>query len=357
MDLFYRVLGVAASLAHWANRQRVNGIPSSIGPLAGWIILPVFLLGGLMDLGADKNPHPLSVAEIVEAREVAPYDWVTLSGRYHPDFALKSELATASDSSSSTTESDEQVYVAFIDPAAHAAVMVQMSPAEAQGLTTKPTTVTGVLRYGEPPLRKLLPPKLLGLPLSHFQYLEAGAVPYQTGSFAVVAGVLLIPLSLYTAALLMGSIIFRRERRLDPGTPPPLPSGDVSHGADIRATGQFHLQERVKERFLQVPATLVRLDDGGLGVYANVDASVQHALYFIPISKEERAGSWLLWIAAGTVRNVELGTQYLAWERRPAIRCRFETPYSRGLSTLFLSFDSEQSRSMVLTELLRQVRA
>ncbi|MGV3724744.1 MAG: hypothetical protein ACO1SX_27925 [Actinomycetota bacterium] len=68
MDVFYRVLGVAASLSHSVGRQRVNGVPNSIGPLAGWLILPVFLLGGLMDMEVAHREAARSLSETAPRR-------------------------------------------------------------------------------------------------------------------------------------------------------------------------------------------------------------------------------------------------------------------------------------------------
>jgi hypothetical protein len=354
VDFLYRSLGVMASVAHSGSRHRVNYVPQSFIPLIGWLFLPFFVLGGLMSLGQPKGPQPISAAEIVKAREAAGYEFVTLSGRYDPAFALASAAADDDQEvNGSTGELEGKVYVAFIDPQAHAAVMVQMPPSMAEGLTEAPTTVTGMLRYGEPPLRKQLPERLRGLPLSHYVYLEAGAIPPSLGSYGLVAGVLLIPLSLYTYAFGKRGVIFRRERRLDAAAPPPV-AEPLREVADVRATGRFILDEQLQERFVQVPTSVNGTADGSLALHANVDASCTHSLYFIPLSKERRVGYWLLWLGNQTIRDVELGTQYLGWTARPAIRCKYRHPQARAIETAVLSFDSDATRSAMLAELLRR---
>jgi len=352
MDFLYRLLGAAASVAYSASRGRTVHIPHSVIPLMGWLVLPMLMLGGLLQQWEGTDPKPVSVDEIVRAKEAPPHGYVTLTGRYHPDFSLHGVPQSSKDTST-RDEPTEKTYVAFIDPKVHAAVMVQMSPGEALGLSTQPTTLTGMLRYAEPPLREKLPPKLVGLPLSHHQYLEVGAVPSNLRAVGVIAGVLMLPLGIYTMALLLGSVIFRRQQRVAAGSSAPAAAGEFQQVADVRASGPFYLHAGMGERFVQVPASVVELDDGGLGVYANVDASISQTLYFFTISKEKRVGYWLLWVGHRTVRNVELGMQYLGLGRRPAIRCRFQSP--NGVrSTLVLSFDTEESRSVVLAELLRR---
>ena len=86
MDFLYRLLGLCASVANSAHRQRRNHIPLSIVPFIGWIFLPVFLLGWLLDMGESKTPTSVPVTEIVAANEAAPHRFVKLQGRYHPDF-------------------------------------------------------------------------------------------------------------------------------------------------------------------------------------------------------------------------------------------------------------------------------
>jgi hypothetical protein len=140
------------------------------------------------------------------------------------------------------------------------------------------------------------------------------------------------------AVILKRYVIFRR------GTQPMEFAGSdptaAADGVDMRVSGVFRLNEKLRQRFLSVPAVFAEMESGDKGLLANIDASVK--LY--EAATENRAGVWGIIIKSGTPEPPVYGTHYVGWTARPAMRIRFTDAATGKRAVAVLNFATSQAR-------------
>jgi hypothetical protein len=101
-----------------------------------------------------------------------------------------------------------------------------------------------------------------------------------------------------------------------------------------------------KHWFLEVPATLVVHDEQSFSITAFLDPSLR----VLGISLEQKGGRWTIDGKFDSLASPELGSLYLGFRSRPALRLRFQNRPGRS-NTVVLTFDDEVTRLSFLEQL------
>lgn len=130
-------------------------------------------------------------------------------------------------------------------------------------------------------------------------------------------------------------------------TPNPTTPLTKNNGQPLRVTGKLRLNEKTAQRFLDIPASMARLDGGELAILSQIDASSRT----YGVVTDSRVGLWLLMPQRGSVRWEE-GLLYHGFHPAPALRISYNDALQKNkASSAVLSFDSEATRAAVLREL------
>jgi hypothetical protein len=124
-----------------------------------------------------------------------------------------------------------------------------------------------------------------------------------------------------------------------PADVPPVDPADIG----MRVSGKFRLNDKVRQRFLDTPATLAEMESGDRGLLANVNASVS----FYGHVTENRAGVWGVLIKSGTLEPPRYGQMYAGATPRPAMHLRFIDAATGKRSSAVLSFATAEARDAV----------
>ena len=127
----------------------------------------------------------------------------------------------------------------------------------------------------------------------------------------------------------------------------PRISGEIG---DLRITGKLRLHEKAAQRFTDMPASRLHLEDGSYAFASNIDASTR--TYGVVTTK--RVGLWLLMPNLRTVQWEE-GNLYNGFRPRPALRLKFEDALDKNRrSTAISSFADDASRAQLIAELQQE---
>jgi hypothetical protein len=151
-----------------------------------------------------------------------------------------------------------------------------------------------------------------------------GALP-----FTFIAGA-------YIASFVKRDTFFIRE-----SLPAPVPiSGDAPLATDLRWTGRLRLHEKAAKRFLDMPATATRLEDGSFTVVSNIDASTR----FYGVVTNSKVGLWLA-LPRPASFEIEAGSLYYGFRGAAALRLSFIDGADEKKAKAILSFDSPEARN------------
>jgi hypothetical protein len=332
----FRLLGLVAALNVRFNRIRINLVPLNL--LAAGLLLYGVSSGltRVMDGPADPVPLPVTVADLASGR-VRAGSFVRVTGFVEP--ALILELGRRG-ASGKMRDVDERLRL--LHDGSSPAVWLQPGTAPIPAAWT-PATFVGMVR--PLPAAAQNATNREGATLSERRpspdvLLENGTQPRSFASSVWLLATCTPPLVLLAWVTLRRNQIFRAGRHvaLDEGSPYEL--------IDLRVSGRLRLTQSTSRRFLEVGARMERLENGGLAVLANVDAST----YFMGIRAIRREGTWTLAIPAGAALSIVAGELALGCGVRPAARVSVRVG-GRVTERFTLTFGSVAQRNRVLQAL------
>lgn len=141
----------------------------------------------------------------------------------------------------------------------------------------------------------------------------------------------------------MKYVVFQKVP-LAPGRFGGAPDVDPERGANVWATGDFLLDGKSGQRFLDVPAGYGSLEMGELVFASNIDASSR----FMGLTTSSRKGMWTVIFQNGSARVLDHGLLYAGLKARPALRVDYRKIATGKLSQAILSFGTEGERTHVL---------
>jgi hypothetical protein len=161
---------------------------------------------------------------------------------------------------------------------------------------------------------------------------------------AVAAALILGLAALFVVATLMRNTVFQPTggvmRSMEASPSEPVPIG---------ATGVFVLEQQrgfARKRFVQMPAFVVRVDDGGAVVCANIDASSR----FMGFTTSKREGIWTLPIDSVSPGDCRTGFLYWGLSRFSALKFPYRdvTDGTKRVAILSAATDEALMTAMAL---------
>lgn len=312
MVVLYFVLGAISRLNERLWRFRVNLIPINIALVGLMVVFGSVTLSAAID-GARNSSTPtrVTLAQIRDNAEI-PQDYVTVTGVDIPVAAY--EHGTAGKNGELTKV--DKSWSPLVDPENDWILLVQRAGKLAGG-APRVVTITGMLRPLDGELRKSLAADqnaIDGVSVGTRRMLVADSRPPDPMSNVMWSS------GLFGIAALFGVVMALRNTIFQPTDRNPIAMALVdAEPVKVGATGTFALEQddkQFRQRFINIPALFSHLADGQVAMFSNIDASSR--LMGFVMSK--RAGIWVMSIAPGSVRNIELGRLYWGFSRRQAIR-------------------------------------
>ncbi len=185
---------------------------------------------------------------------------------------------------------------------------------------------------------------LLGLTPLWIALLVLGKVPWTVagGAVAVLAAVLLL-------AVLLG----RRSRYVvfhSHGRPAPKPTRPLRHEEKIpiRATGYLEVSG-MRKYFANIEAWFETVETREHIVIAR-NAFSRFLIFAKTLSGE--TGLWYAFFRPEAIQALEIGDLCFGWRVRPAVRIALQSEGQREREVLYLAFDDDGMRDLVLNDLL-----
>ena len=339
MELVYRALGLAASVNNALSRHSVNFVPGNLIIAAGAAAMLVFSVGGYLEATRNgRDPQPVALKDL--SANPGARSFVRTSGILFPEAGFQYGEQDGNGNLKRVT----MEFVPLVDRETARAVLVQLPPQHRFGAASRPVELTGMLR----PMREFITRELRG---TNFDYNGVHVLP---GSVLVAddtpGDAALWQLGVVISGAIVGLFVVltgKRNTIFVRGVDPAIaPVAVAVEPGEMHATGTFAL-EKHKRRFIDVPAVLSPLDNGDLAALANIDASSN----FMGIKYADRAGIWMMHIAAGSISRIEEGTLYYGRRPMPAVRFRYREGISDRSRTAILSAPSMEARGRLLVEL------
>jgi len=206
--------------------------------------------------------------------------------------------------------------------------------------------VTGMLRPMDSDLRAKAQEgggTIEGVPLDLDTMLVEGEQPGNALVWGLVAGAAALLLALFVITFLMKYVVFQKVP-LAPGRFGGAPDVDPAQGANVRVTGNFLLDGKSGQRFLDVAAGYGSLETGELAFVSNIDASSR----FMGVTTASRKGMWAVIFQNGSARVLDHGLLYAGFTPRPALRVDYREIATGKPSQAILSFGTEGERAHIL---------
>ena len=345
MTLFYRLLGMVARLSERLSHMRINFIPLNLLAIAG--LAALFALGVTETRDAVVNgtkPRATRISEVLDHRDV-DHNYVTVKGLLLPSAGF----TKVEEDKYSKNQKVEASYIFLIDVEGKRILLVERKGEVTEGEPVE-TQVTGMLIPMESELRSKLMEKegkIDNVPVDTQYMLVEGKQPGNASLYATLMTVSGVFLLLFLVTFFSRYVVFQKTRSVS-STGAMMPSNvSLEQGIDLRVTGKFVLDEKNANRFLNVPARLVTLTTGEIGLVSNIDASSR----FFGVTTSERKGLWAIILQPGSLSRLETGYLYDGFAARPAFRIRYNDGPSQGAGSAILSFASETERGIMLGEL------
>lgn len=335
MDLFHRVMGIAAWFAWAAARYSINFVPFLAFVVIG-LGFATFAAGNELRYALTNGSEPH--ASTVGATHAAATEEV--EGRF---VQIPGELAegvvfqyTEERRGRTTVKAS---YFALLDDDGKHALLVRTAGSQRPVDKPGPTTLLGMLMPIDTKLQKELDASRGSFGEVEFDrrfVLELGRRPGQPAVWAGVAAACGVALLALLTAWSRRYVIFRG----DPGAVVASVTPPADEGIPVLASGTFTLGAHQK-RFPWCSAGVIAAD-GHLVVLANIDASS----HFMGIKTKDRAGVWAIDLAVDGLPELELGYQYYGRRRLPAVRV-FHSD-GRKQRTSVLACEDENVRAMLV---------
>jgi hypothetical protein len=146
--------------------------------------------------------------------------------------------------------------------------------------------------------------------------------------------------------LVFGLMLVKRNTIFVPGTPATDAADAAADLTQLGATGTF-LLDKHKQRFMNMPAAISRLDNGDVALFANIDASSN----FMGVTYSQRSGLWVLPIASGSIENLQEGVLYYGTKTMPAVRFSYKETGSNTSRTAVVTTSSAAASRLLMGEL------
>ena len=340
--LWYRLLGVAALVGQRLSRQRVNFVPLNWPLMVGLVGLAIWSLIMVRDgVVNGTTPRRVALSELVLHKGDLGKNYVRTTGMLIPE----SQVTKVKTDKNSGAETLETVWVPLADTVSKKILLVQRAEAFEQAGQPHAETITGMLVPIDGELHKEM---------------ESSASPGASHTldldFMLVEGkspanpALWIPLFLLSSALGAAMVVtflsrYIVWRRTGEASIPLRPSRALPDSLNLRATGDFALDGKAKDRFLEVPAGIWFSPGGDVVAFARVNASSK----FMGFVTQDRNGTWVMPLGNPRGQSVERGEIYLGGKQRPALRWKPE-----GQSAVILSTDTDDECQALLDVLSHQ---
>lgn len=305
------------------------------------------LCGALLTLSEPKSPVPVTVNKLLGEAYSGPKH-VSLEGELYPDFTLMAQPAKDSGETKNT-------YVALLDHASKAAILVEVTDATQDRTQSGPVHVHGTLQFtdiGDTHLYAHIPDTIADLPAVRKYYLNENATPDSPLLLGVIGGTVGIVFVLYLVAGASNWTIFMKSAGEKEGADvtTPLPA---QAPMDIRLSGRLGLAPNVQQRFQEVPCWVQQTPTNDFVFLSNIDASVKSSIYMIPTGTTERRGTWHALFPPSPLLELETGELFYGAGSRPAlrIRCRavtVPTPAPHH-EPIILTFATREQRAIIMS--------
>lgn len=334
--MFHRLLGVVAVVGQRLSLVRINFIPLHLAAMIG--------LGVLASLGTktyrdalvnDREPRQVTLAEVLDHVDTV-HNFVAVKGTLIPEPLFQVTQKR------SGREQVEASFLPLLDRDKPRALLVRHAGDFPPGKEARDAVVTGMLVSLDDKVRGELVRtggKIQNVPFDLDYMLEENAKPGNAVAWGVTTAVATLLLLAMFVTWRWKYVVFRAT-----GAPELQPAAAAApEGAiALRLSGHLRLANH-KRHFVDMPAMVVRDDDGQLLVLSNIDASST----FFGVKTTDRRGLWSAILDAGRLAEMETGDQYLGWQRRPALRL------AAAEGAVVLSCFSAADRVQLQQELLR----
>ena len=339
MVVVYRVLGVAAAVNNTLSRYRVNFVPSNF--IIGFVAVCIFFFNAGGWLEAVDNGSAARAVQLGELSgdEIGRANFIRTRGTIVPGAGF--QYGEQDDNGNITKLKME--FVPLFDRDTARGLFVQLPASHRFGSEPQQVEISGMVR-----------------PMQQFLADELGKSNFDYGGVQILPGYVLVAdetpgdaASWQVGAALSGGValvfvlmLVKRNTIFVPGT---AAIDAADGGADLThvgATGTF-LLDKHKQRFMNMPAALSRLDNGDVALFANVDASSN----FMGVTYSERAGIWTLPIASGSIENMQEGVLYYGTKAMPAVRFRYKETGSNTARTAVVTTTSAAASRLLMGEL------
>ena len=335
MSIIYRLLGIVARVNENLSRKSINFIALNWAIMVGLGFLLATGMNETRDawVNGDK-PRQATLTEVLDHRN-PERNYVSVAGVLFPNAALQKTLENKNNRQTTVTGS----YVPLLDMATRHGIFVEMA-GQIPSAPSRMSAVTGMLKPIDSMLKTKLQEmggKLDQVPFDTDYMLVEGAAP---GNGLVWGLLTVVSLALFVLFLLtwfLRYVVFERTRRLPPSRA--QAPGDGA-GIDFRVSGKFTLDGKAQKRFLNVPATITKLETGELALLSNVDASSN----FMGVTTTKRAGLWSIIVPTENLQSAELGLHYVGLAVRPAFRITCRQANSGKTERPILSFSNGAER-------------
>ena len=319
VGLLYRLLGVVASVNGRLWLIRVNFIPANVGV---FILLIWGAVSGFDQFfeaqrnGDTPRTQPLGTVLMYASDPVQRY--VSVKGVLFTG----ERMEQGKKGSNGELESVVKAWAPLVDPQTRRALLVQLSPQRTLDDRTTTATITGMLRPMDSRLRGELTE---GVYKEDGKHIDQRFVLVEGDTPAAPLGAFLLGIS---CTALLGLFAFAAAKRnviFMPisGSETPLPAQETP---SLFISGKLHLDEKNRQRFVNVPAAVGTLQSGDIAIVSNIDASSR----WMGIKTADRAGVWMMAIRPGSMTEVQHGYLFSGLSRRRAVRFRYVSAMDGG---------------------------
>ena len=312
LDPLYRLLGVIAAVNGRMFLIRVNFIPVNV---ALFILLAFGAITGFEQFEDARHnsatPKTQSLGTLLTTNAAPEQDYVSVRGLLFTGARL--EYGTKG--SNGELRSVDNAWAPLLDSQSKRALMVELSPTHRRVDDTEAIAVTGMLRPMNTVLRAELSKEGFsygGVPIDQRYVLMEGEKPASFAPALLLGIGCAMVLLLFVIATVKRNVIFLADKTSERPVPAQAePSFFVS--------GKLHLDEKNRQRFVNVPAAIGTLESGELAIVSNIDASSS----FMGMKTSERVGMWMLAMRPGSMTEVQPGYIYSGTKRFRAVRFRY----------------------------------
>ena len=309
LDPLYRLLGVVASINARFWLIRVNFMPANVGVFI--LLIWGAVTGFDQFFEAQRNgdtPRTQALGTVLMYASDPVQRYVSLKGV----LVTADRLEQGPTGSNGDLKSVEKSWAPLVDLHTKRALLVELSPQRTLDDNASEVTITGMLRPMESRLRSELTDGSLKEDGKHidqrFVLVEGDTPAAPLAALLLGVGCTTV-LGLFTFAAVKRNVIFLPLS----GSERPVPAQETPA---LFVSGKLHLDDKNRQRFVNVPAAVGTLESGDLAIVSHIDASSR----WMGIKTADRAGMWMLAMRPGSMTEVQHGYLYSGLSRRRAVR-------------------------------------